>query len=39
MAMAADEPSLHAFEQMPVELDGDGAMPLVPASAFDKAPL
>lgn len=38
MAMAADEASLHAFEQMPVTLDGDAAKPLVPASAFDKAP-
>jgi hypothetical protein len=38
MAMAADEASLRAFEQMPVTLDGDAAIPLVPASAFDKAP-
>jgi hypothetical protein len=39
MAMAADEESLRAFEQMPVALDGDEATPLVPGSAFDKAPL
>ncbi len=38
MAMAADEDSLRAFEQMPLELDGDVAVPLVPASAFEKAP-
>ena len=37
MAMAADDASLHAFEQMPVALDGDAATPLVPGSAFDKA--
>jgi hypothetical protein len=38
MTTAADEASLLAFEQMPVELDGEAATPLVPATAFDKAP-
>ena len=38
MTMAADEASLHAFENGSVTLDGDAATPLVPASAFDKAP-
>jgi hypothetical protein len=38
MAMAADAASLQDFEQMPVELDGETAVPLVPAAAFDKAP-
>lgn len=38
MATAADEASLRAFEQMPVELDGEAATPLVPATALDKAP-
>lgn len=38
MAMAADAASLLDFEQMPVELDGETATPLVPAAAFDKGP-
>jgi hypothetical protein len=38
MTMAADEDSLHAFEQGAVTLDDDAATPLVPANAFDKAP-
>jgi hypothetical protein len=38
MTTAADEASLHAFEQMPVTLDQEAAAPLVPAAAFDKAP-
>jgi hypothetical protein len=39
MAMAADDAGLRTFEQMPVELDGEPATPLVPATAFIKAPL
>jgi len=38
MAMAADQASLRAFEQMSVSLDSDAATPLVPDAAFDKAP-
>lgn len=38
MTTAADEASLHAFEAMPVVLDDDAAAPLVPSTAFDKAP-
>lgn len=38
MTTAADEASLHAFQQMPVTLDGEAAAPLVPSTAFDKAP-
>jgi len=38
MAMAADEASLQAFERIAVELDGDAATPLVPATAFASAP-
>ncbi|HTW60999.1 MAG TPA: hypothetical protein VMD55_04275 [Terracidiphilus sp.] len=38
MTMAADEASLHAFENSSVTLDGDAATPLVPANAFDKPP-
>jgi hypothetical protein len=38
MTMAADRASLRAFEQGLVRLDGDAATPLVPDTAFDKAP-
>lgn len=38
MAMAADDASLRAFEQARVTLDGEAATPLVPATAFEKAP-
>jgi hypothetical protein len=38
MTMAADEASLRAFEQGTVTLDGEAAAPLIPATAFDKAP-
>jgi hypothetical protein len=38
MTMAADEASLRAFEQGRVMLEGEAAEPLVPATAFDKAP-
>lgn len=38
MTTAADEASLHSFEAMPVVLDDDAAAPLVPSTAFDKAP-
>jgi hypothetical protein len=38
MTMAADESSLHSFENGSVILDGDPATPLVPANAFEKAP-
>ncbi len=38
MAMAADEASLRAFEQMPVALDGEAATPLVPSISFSKPP-
>lgn len=37
--MAADKASLEAFERTYVTLDGEAATPLVPASAFEKAPL
>jgi hypothetical protein len=39
MTMAADEASLGAFERARVTLDGEAAAPLVPSSAFEKAPL
>lgn len=39
MTMAADEASLHAFESVPVTLEGEAPTPLVPATAFDKAPI
>jgi hypothetical protein len=39
MTMAADEASLHAFESGPVTLEGETPTPLVPATAFDKAPI
>jgi hypothetical protein len=39
MTMAADEASLHTFENGPVTLEGEAATPLVPATAFDKAPI
>jgi hypothetical protein len=39
MTMAADEASLHAFENGPVTLEGEAPTPLVPATAFDKAPI
>jgi hypothetical protein len=39
MTMAADEASLHAFENGPVTLEGEAATPLVPETAFDKAPI
>jgi hypothetical protein len=38
MTMAADEDSLHAFENGSVTLDGDAATPLVPTNAFDSPP-
>jgi len=38
MTTAADDTSLRAFEAMPVELDADAATPLVPSTAFAKAP-
>jgi hypothetical protein len=38
MTMAADEPSLLAFEHSLVTLDGEASTPLVPATAFAKAP-
>jgi hypothetical protein len=38
MTMAADEASLRAFERGRVTLDGEAAAPLVPSTAFDKAP-
>lgn len=38
MAMAADEASLIAFERGAVTLDGEAAISLVPATAFDKKP-
>jgi hypothetical protein len=38
MTTAADEASLHAFEAMPVALDGEPSAPLAPPTAFDKAP-
>jgi hypothetical protein len=38
MTVAADEPSLQAFEHSLVTLDGEAATPLVPATAFAKAP-
>jgi hypothetical protein len=39
MTMAADEASLHTFESGPVTLDGEAPTPLVPETAFDKAPI
>jgi hypothetical protein len=38
MAMASNDSSLAAFEQMPVSLDGDPPVALVPANAFEKKP-
>lgn len=38
MTLAADKASLQAFEQSLVTLDGEAAQPLVPPTAFDKAP-
>jgi hypothetical protein len=38
MAMASNDSSLVAFEQMPVSLDGDPPFALVPANAFEKKP-
>jgi hypothetical protein len=38
MAMAADADALKAFESAPVALEGDSAVPLVPATAFQKKP-
>jgi len=38
MTMAADGESLKAFEQAPVMLDGEEAVPLVPANAFEIRP-
>jgi hypothetical protein len=38
MAMAANDSSLAAFEQMPVSLEGDPPAALVPANAFEKKP-
>ena len=38
MTTAADEDSLKAFEQAPVKLDEEDAVPLVPANAFDAKP-
>jgi hypothetical protein len=38
MALAADEASLRAFESGRVTMDGEPATPLVPATAFEKAP-
>lgn len=38
MTMAADEPSLRAFENGSVTLDTDAPAPLVPANVFDKPP-
>jgi len=38
MTMAADAESLKAFEQAPVTLDGEDAVPLVPGNAFDAKP-
>lgn len=38
ITMAADKASLQTFEQSPVTLDDEAARPLVPFTAFDKAP-
>jgi hypothetical protein len=38
MAMASNDSSLAAFEQMPVSLDADPPVALVPANAFEKKP-
>lgn len=38
MAMAADEESLHIFENNLVTLDGEAAVPLVPATVFNQTP-
>lgn len=38
MTMAADDLALHTFERGKVSLDGEPALSLVPASAFDRKP-
>jgi hypothetical protein len=38
MGMAADADALKAYESAPVSLEGDPAVPLVPATAFQKKP-